>query len=122
MIVEGRRKRPANETLIRYRYSARQRGLEFDLDLAIVKELLALPCEYCGLNDLMITLDRTENSLGYLKTNVVPACIRCNILKADMPKEAWLRLAPAVKEIACAGVFGSWIGRNLKVGRQDITR
>lgn len=42
------------------------------------------PCEYCNkviLNEKGIGLDRLDNSLGYVKTNVVPCCGDCNYIK-----------------------------------------
>jgi len=67
-------------------------------------ELIKQPCYYCGdidtnyiqdystkqnkfISDTVIYyngIDRVDNNLGYLETNVVPCCKRCNSAKNDM--------------------------------------
>ena len=45
------------------------------------KSFWQLPCHYCGAEIETIGLDRIDNSLGYKLDNVIPCCLRCNILK-----------------------------------------
>jgi len=80
------------------------------LDVVAVRELLRSPCSYCGTTTMKMTLDRVDNSIGHVLSNVVPACIRCNMCRGSMPYEAWLVLVPAVKEAATRGLFGDWTG------------
>jgi hypothetical protein len=95
------------------RKASRHRGLECDLTKEAVKELILRPCEYCGEDDpAAIGLDRAENSVGYVLSNVVPCCIRCNALKRDMPLQAWLQIAPTVKSVRLLGLFGEWVPHN----------
>lgn len=82
-----------------------------DLDTSWVMLEIAKPCQYCGENSLRMTLDRIDNSLGHVKNNVTPACIRCNYARRDMPHTAWIKLAPAMREARLAGDFGVWTGR-----------
>jgi hypothetical protein len=58
-----------------------------------------------------MTVDRIDNNKGHLLTNVVPACLRCNLARGDMPYEAWLCLVPGLKEAREKGLFGAWIGK-----------
>ena len=90
------------------RKSDRKRGLENDLDHGFIDECLSKPCSYCEATDSRMTLDRIDNSLGHIKTNVVPACYRCNIVRGSMPFEAWAVIAPAMKEAYNQGLFGDW--------------
>jgi hypothetical protein len=88
--------------------SDRRRGLVGDIDRPFVAALIQEPCSYCEETSLMMTLDRIDNEVGHLKTNVVPACIRCNYIRRDMPHAAWLLFVPTLRAIRETGTFGSW--------------
>ena len=62
---------------------ATRRGLVWDIPADEYGKLLSLPCHYCGfeLSKTGVGLDRKDNSLGYLITNVVPCCWECNTAK-----------------------------------------
>jgi hypothetical protein len=89
------------------RSSDKKRGFVCDLDREFVIEQINLGCSYCGSHKHM-TLDRIDNSVGHVKTNVVPACYRCNMIRRDMPHEAWLMIVPAIRATAESGLFGDW--------------
>ncbi len=55
-----------------------------------------------------MTLDRLDNSKGHTKENVVPACYRCNMIKGNMPYEAWKFMVDGVKQARLANAFGEW--------------
>lgn len=55
-----------------------------------------------------MSMDRVDNSIGHTKSNVVPACIRCNYMRKDMPMEAWKFLVPYIKQAKENGLFGDW--------------
>jgi hypothetical protein len=57
-----------------------------------------------------MTLDRVDNSIGHIKSNVVPACTRCNYTRRDMPYEAWLLIAKSMRKAREAGMFDNWTG------------
>lgn len=86
----------------------RKRGRANDLDRAFVDAALKEPCAYCGDSSLQITLDRKDNALGHLKANVVPACIRCNLVRRDMPYDAWLVVAEGMRKARLTGLLGAW--------------
>lgn len=99
----------------RYRYiladsrkQDRTRGMVNDLDLEFVRDAILSGCSYCGDDQGKMTLDRTDNSVGHLKSNVVPACARCNWIRRDMPYKAWLCIAPAVREARLLGLLDGW--------------
>lgn len=93
------------------RGSDKKKGFTNDLDREFVDEMLRLPCIYCGEDSVRMTLDRIDNSLGHLKSNIVPACIRCNYARRNMPYGAWLVVAKGMREARESGLFGDWTGR-----------
>lgn len=72
---------PIQSRLQSTRLRSKKRGFGHDLDAQFITELLTEPCAYC-LSVGGIQIDRKDNSKGYLKTNVVPACKRCNTVKS----------------------------------------
>lgn len=105
-----RRRNPACAVLEDSRRSDRKQGRENDLDQPFIESFLAQPCTYCGETRLRMTLDRVDNSLGHLKSNVLPACERCNYVRRDMPFEAWCLIAQAMRRSREQGLFGDWVG------------
>lgn len=93
------------------RRSDKKASRENDLETEWVNRQIADGCTYCGEQNLRMTLDRIDNTLGHLQSNVVPACIRCNYLRRDMPYQAWQKLVPAIKAAREQNLFGDWTGR-----------
>ena len=93
------------------RSSDRKAGLENDLTREFIAAEVAKGCFYCGESKIRMTLDRIDNNLGHLMTNVVPACIRCNYTRKDMPYEAWLVVAKGMREAREGGLFSGWTGQ-----------
>jgi len=93
------------------RKSDRKKSLSNNLTKEFLSGVLSQPCSYCGETTLRMTLDRIDNSLGHLQSNVVPACIRCNYARRAMPHKAWLCLVPGMREARGKGLFGDWTGR-----------
>lgn len=101
----------ANVIAIDSKASDKKHNREYNLTIEYIAELIKNPCTYCEETNLQMTLDRMNNSLGHIIGNVVPACIRCNLIRKAMPYEAWLLLAPALKEAREKSLFGDWIGK-----------
>jgi hypothetical protein len=55
-----------------------------------------------------MTLDRIDNSIGHLMSNVNPCCYRCNYIRANMPYAAWLSIVPAIRATFELGLFAAW--------------
>jgi len=57
-----------------------------------VTAIICRPCFYCGrFSDSVLNgLDRYDNSKGYIPSNVQPCCTMCNMMKHDMPPQAFL--------------------------------
>jgi len=80
----------------------RSRNYEFLLTFDQFKELVKLPCFYCGIEPIQEIknkyfssnyngLDRINNDIGYLFNNVVPCCKSCNTAKHAMSFEDFLQ-------------------------------
>lgn len=91
---------------------------DMDLTVEFIQSLIKDGCSYCGNSEIRMTLDRINNQVGHIQTNVVPACIRCNYIRGEMPYEAWLALVPAIKEATEKGLFGEWDGRRKKANQK----
>lgn len=81
---------------------------ENDLDVEYIKLQLEFDCSYCGRSDQKMTLDRIDNLLGHVKSNLIPCCIDCNYFRRDMPHEAWTLFVPAMKEARSKGLLDNW--------------
>lgn len=85
-----------------------KKGRNNDLTLEYVQVSVTSSCTYCGTSSIKMTLDRIDNSLGHLQINCIPACIRCNYIRRNMPYEAWLKLAPTIRTLVEDGSFDGW--------------
>lgn len=96
--------------------SDRKLQRENDLTREFIAAEIAKGCCYCGETELRMTLDRVDNDRGHTRDNVVPACIRCNYVRRNMPYEAWLVISTAMQEARQRGLFGDWTGRARSLG------
>lgn len=94
-----------------YRAAAQRRGMEFDLTDPHMSALFAASCYYCGVLPGTVTnkpgangqftyngIDRYDNALGYVASNVVTCCKECNWAKGARSGDeflAWLRRVAA---------------------------
>jgi hypothetical protein len=59
-----------------------------------------------------MSLDRIDNSKGHTMDNVLPACLRCNFMRADIPYVVWVKFIPALQEAERNGDFGDWFPKS----------
>lgn len=99
-----------NDLFARYRQSAKQRNIEFDLNKALANLMFRLPCNYCGTPPSQIWqrpqifkslvvysgIDRVDSSKGYISTNIVPCCKRCNIAKRNFTQADFINHAKQI--------------------------
>ncbi len=80
-----------------YSYAARRRNLAFELAREDAKELFTSRCYYCGEKPKQVHtvshangsfiyngIDRLDNAIGYIKSNCVSCCGKCNRAKLTM--------------------------------------
>lgn len=67
-----------------YKVKDKSAGMEVcDIDIDwMIDNILTKPCCYCG-DTRRIGCDRIDNSIGHIKSNVVPCCIECNTARND---------------------------------------
>ena len=102
------------------RQSDERAGRENNLTREFIRQCISSGCSYCGETALRITLDRKDNSIGHLTSNVVPACARCNFTRGNMPYEAWVLVAPGMRAAREAGTFGTWAGPRVGAKRKAL--
>lgn len=94
------------------RGSDRKYGRDNDLTIDFIEKEISKGCCYCGDMTTRMTLDRIDNDIGHTMLNVKPSCVRCNHVRGDMPYEAWVIVARAMKRVYKNGLFGDWKGRS----------
>lgn len=81
----------------RYKFDAKKRELEWNLTREQFKLLTSSDCVYCGVKPSRIIkgarsngeylfngIDRIDSNLGYIPTNTVSCCEKCNYAKREM--------------------------------------
>lgn len=92
-----------NSLFANYKSKASRRGYPFELSKEEFKEITQKDCHYCGQPPSLVHnpyknstgylyngVDRTNNSEGYLKHNVVACCSFCNRMKSDLKEEDFI--------------------------------
>ncbi len=103
-------KRRAAFILIASRRTDKKHGFANNLTKDFIDSEIQKSCAYCGGTEILMTLDRIDNSTGHTVDNVVPCCLRCNIIRRDMPYLAWLEVSKAVRVAFEHGLFKDWVG------------
>jgi hypothetical protein len=65
-----------------YKLRDKKRGYTFDITLEFMRSEIAKGCAYCGDKE-NVGLDRIDNSIGHVMSNVVPCCYSCNCARND---------------------------------------
>lgn len=83
-----------------YEWKATKRSLCFTISLEAFKNLIHIPCYYCGLQPeqtlqkypgfIYIGVDRIDNRRGYEPGNVVSCCKICNAFKSSRTTQEFL--------------------------------
>lgn len=77
-----------------YKYRAEHHNIKYDIDDNIMIDLFHEPCVYCGIeiNDKKLNgVDRVNNDLGYIESNVVSCCEMCNYIKKCMDSYVFIK-------------------------------
>ncbi len=82
-----------------YKKSAKKRNLIFELSDEEFFNIVKSPCHYCEYNDSVIGVDRKNSNKGYIKTNVLPCCEQCNLMKNDSSYDNFLSICEHIATI-----------------------
>lgn len=84
-----------------YKEGAKKRNLPFTITDMECLKLFSKKCYYCGFinQEHGIGIDRADNSKGYLKSNCVPCCTQCNIMKRDHDLVTFIKLCQHIATI-----------------------
>ena len=92
-----------------YKRDAEKGDRTFDISVSEAASIFRAPCAYCrmigntkhknGNGHVYFTgIDRKNNAIGYLKTNVVPACKTCNYAKRELSVEEFVAWAKRLQD------------------------
>lgn len=82
-----------------YRLTDRKRGLQCDITIDQFRELITNGCVYCGDTE-KVGLDRIDNSVGHIISNVVPCCYSCNTARnKNFTHQEMIIIGRAIKEV-----------------------
>lgn len=99
---EGGPRPTANRNIIMSQYKHNAKRSEWGLTDSEFDELTASNCYYCGIIPSTVCsvsksgvfiyngIDRKDNSIGYIPSNVVPCCTTCNLAKRVMSYEDFM--------------------------------
>lgn len=75
-VMRARLNRKPSARLKNIKEGAARRGYVFELSDARCEDMLTSACFYCGVapEDRLNGIDRMDNTVGYMETNVVPCC------------------------------------------------
>jgi len=83
-----------------YRKVDKNVGRTCDLDTDfMLNNIFNKPCSYCGSTD-QIGCDRVDNRIGHIRTNVIPACKVCNMVRGNtFSYDEMIKIGLVIKEI-----------------------
>lgn len=104
-----------NRLYNRYRSSAKNRNLEFNIPLDVFLNLIGSNCFYCNLPPdkekkhggqvfSYLGLDRRNSNSGYTIDNVVPCCWACNVAKYNSSESEFLNHVIRIYNHRCKNV------------------
>jgi len=96
-----------NKLYAAYKRGAKHRGHSFTISKETFKIIVKSNCFYCGEEPKQICqnngkgnfygnfiyngIDRIDNTLGYVASNIVPCCFKCNQMKLSKTQEDFLK-------------------------------
>jgi hypothetical protein len=73
----------ASKMVSAYRIKDIRRRFDTDIDVEwLIENILSKECIYCGSKG-KVGCDRIDNTIGHIKSNIVPCCTRCNTVRSN---------------------------------------
>ena len=83
-----------------YKRGALRRGFVFELTLQEFELFWDTHCNYCNDSIEGIGLDRIDNTIGYINTNVTSCCTTCNWMKHSMSQEMFINQCKKIVSVS----------------------
>lgn len=111
-----RKRDKVSKMISSYKCSDKKKGLLCDLSIEwVLDNVISKVCTYCGTT-INIGCDRIDNTKGHTKSNVIPACYTCNMIrKDDFSVEEMMLIGSVVREIKQKRNKNKQCSLNLKV-------
>jgi hypothetical protein len=89
------------QKIYNYKDGAKKRNLLFTLTDNECLKLFSKKCYYCGFINQShgIGIDRADNTKGYIKSNCIPCCTQCNIMKKDHDLITFIKICQHIATI-----------------------
>jgi hypothetical protein len=73
---------------------AKKRDINMELSDDEISKIIQLNCHYCGDNDtdMVCGIDRIDSMKGYIKSNCVPCCEQCNLMKNSRTQDDFIKI------------------------------
>lgn len=87
--------------LYEYKRKADGRKIDWYLSDEYAKQMFKESCHYCGIEatkNQRNGIDRMDNSLGYIPSNCVPCCTRCNFAKCKLGYDEFIDLCTLISK------------------------
>ena len=88
---KARKKKLPHDYFQTYKASAKRRKHCFELSYEEFYSLISKPCHYCGFFEFRNGVDRKDNTIGYLYSNCLPCCQRCNFFKRNKKYDSFVK-------------------------------
>ena len=79
-----------------YRKNAESAGRAFEIDESDYSRITTGGCFYCLFDERQVGMDRVDNTEGYVSTNLVGCCNRCNEMKGTKTIDEFVEVAVKV--------------------------
>ena len=97
----------SDQVFKKYKRRSPSRQLEFALELSDFRKNIEKPCHYCNEHYTGLGLDRVDNNIGYTKSNIVPCCPTCNMMKRGHSLDEFIS--------KCNKISESWSSRTVEM-------
>uniref|UniRef100_A0A6C0CB26 Uncharacterized protein n=1 Tax=viral metagenome TaxID=1070528 RepID=A0A6C0CB26_9ZZZZ len=115
------RRRTVEGSYEMYVERASRSGYDFDVDEISFEKIVRQPCHYCGCleENRLSGIDRINNSIGYVKKNIVPCCTMCNMMKNTLNKETFILLCTRIS--SCNNNESTKLYTDILIDSKNIT-
>lgn len=92
LLTENKKKDPRILYNFSYKLRAEKNGYDLEVEFDDFKEIINRKCYYCNRKNENYPngIDRLDNSMGYIKDNIVACCKTCNMMKNTLNENTFI--------------------------------